>query len=82
VTTKDDIREWLEMGKLRQATHVIVVCDDFYYEDYPVYVFPNENARQKVRDKYSGQNMQRTMEVYKLSDDWEIQLNETRCFHY
>ena len=80
MTTKDDIRRWLERGKEENATHLIVVCDTFSYEDYPVYVHRNENVHD-VEEEHS-KDMQIVMEVYKLSMDWDEQLNQTRSFNY
>ena len=80
MTTKDDIRRWLENGKKKRVTHLIVVCDTFDYEDYPVYVHKNENVHE-VEEQHS-KDMQRVMEVYKLSMDWDEQLNQKRSFNY
>lgn len=35
-TTKEELREWIKRGKSAKATHMIVVCDTFDHEDYPV----------------------------------------------
>lgn len=80
-TTQEDIRRWLERGKDQGATHLIVVCDTFDHDDYPVFVMPNENVRDKEAE-YNGKNMQRIMEVYSLKMDWDKQLNQTRAFNY
>lgn len=42
---------------------------------------PDENARE-VADKHGGKEMQRIMEVYDLSMDHQIQINERRAFHH
>jgi hypothetical protein len=47
--TQEDIRRWLKEAKKEGATHVIVVCDSFDHEDYPVPVMPGENVREKAR---------------------------------
>lgn len=81
-TTPDQIREWLEQGQDLKATHVIVVCDTFDYEDYPVYVKPGQDVR-KIAAEHDGPNMQKVMEVYNLSLDIEQQLKPgTRAFNY
>jgi transposase len=80
-TTKDDIRLWLERGKEKNATHVLVVCDTFDWEDYPVYVSSQENP-QEVYDRFHGKNMQKVMEVYSLSKDVENQLSEHRVMNF
>lgn len=80
-TTKEDIREWIERGKEEKATHMIVVCDTFLYEDYPVFVSKNEDVKKKM-EEYNGKNEQRIMEVYNLKMDIEQQLNQERSFNY
>ena len=82
MTTREEIRSWLEskVGD-NDLTHMLVVCDTFDYEDYPVYVSRRENVRE-VFHKYNGPNMQKVMEVYSLRKDIEDQLNEHRAFHF
>lgn len=79
--TKQDIRSWLDRGKKEGASHLIVVCDTFDYDDYPVYVMPGDDAHEAFT-KYNGVNMQKVMEVYSFSLDLEAQLNEHRAFHF
>lgn len=78
--SKDDIRRWLRNGEQQGATHVIVVCDTFEWEDYPVYVSSGEKV-QDVIDKNANAPMQKIMEVYNLSLNIERQLNEFRAYH-
>ncbi len=80
-TTKAMIRDWLERGKEQKATHLIVVCDTFDHEDYPVFVMPGQNARDLYKE-YNGNNMQRVMEVYNLSKPFDEQLARFRCFEF
>lgn len=64
MTTREDIARWIENAP-KQATHMIVVCDTFDYEDYPVYVMPEENV--KEREQYFNMaNMQKVMETIVL----------------
>jgi hypothetical protein len=79
VTTQDTIRTWLHDGRGRGATHVIVGCETFDWTDYPVYVLSDMDIHEAVA-KYNGVNMQKIMEVYKLSDDLEEQLTERRVW--
>ena len=76
-TTKDDIREWFASGIRQEATHLIVVCDTFEWDDYPVYVLPGQDVKEK-ESEYDGKNMQKIMEVYNLSIDMEEQINGDR----
>lgn len=79
--TKKHISEWFERGLAQGATHMIVVCDTFDHEDYPVFVKQDQSARE-VAAEYDGKNMQRIMEVYDLRIDKAAQLSEHRAFHY
>ncbi len=79
-TTQDDIRGWLKEAKRQKATHLIVVVDTFDHQDYPVYVKPGEDIHAQVAH-YNGPNMQRVMEVYNLSLDWEHQLATRRAWN-
>ena len=81
-TTKEDIRGWLTEAKKEGATHMLVVCDTFAHEDYPVFVKPGEDVRAEAKQYQRGENMQSLMEVYSLKLDVEAQLNERRAFHY
>jgi hypothetical protein len=78
--TKSDIKNWIERAD-KNATHMIVVCDTYDYDDYPVYVESHQNARE-VADEFNKKSMQRVMEVYNLKMDIEPQLNEHRAFNY
>ena len=80
MTTKEDIKEWVERGKKSGATHVIIACDTFSYEDYPVMVMPGENIKEKLK-YYNSQNMQTVMEIYNLSMDIEKQLKERKSWN-
>ena len=80
-TSREDIKNWLERGKEQNATHMIVVCDTFDHEDYPVFVLPGENVH-AVYKEYDGPNMQRVMEVYSYKLPLEDQLAETCARHF
>lgn len=80
-TEISDIDRWFREGVRLGATHMIVVCDSFSHEDYPVYVGTDMDIHQVVASK-NGSNMQRVMEVYNLSKNKQIQLNEHRSFNY
>lgn len=81
VTSLDMIREWFLQGVARGATHMIVVCDSFDHDDYPVYVEHGQDPWAKANE-YAGKDEQRVMEVYALHLDMDAQLAETRAFHY
>ena len=73
MTTKEDIRRWLENAKSHDCTHVIVVCDTFEYEDYPIFVHNKEDLQEQIK-AHNNVNMQEIMEIYDLSTDIEKQL--------
>ena len=76
--TRLNIKEWIEEGIEKGATHVVIMCDTFDYEDYPVYIMVGEDPR----DKASYENMQRPMECYDLRMDIDAQLNEYSASHW
>lgn len=78
-TSRETIRGWIERGIAHGCTHMLVVCDTFTYEDYPVYVTPDQIC-QIVYEDYAGQNMQKVMEIYDLTDDVEAQLAKRRAW--
>ena len=82
MTSRSEIKEWLgsseEMKK--EFSHMIVVCDTYDYEDYPVYVNRNENV-QEVIDNYSSKPMQQIMEVYSYDLNIFDQLGSDRVWN-
>lgn len=64
-TTVDDLKRWFADGVRQKATHMIVVCDTFDHEDYPVYAKGDAQCITTV-DLYRKAEMQRVMEVYDL----------------
>ena len=78
-TKQDTPSEWFDEGIEEGATHMIVVCDTFDWEDYPVLVFPNENVH-VVEESYQNKNMQKVMEVYNLQLAKQPQLESHRAF--
>lgn len=81
MTTRDEIQGWFERGVEQGATHMIVVCDTFDHDDYPVFVKPGEDVREREK-YYRNASMQRVMEVYNLTGDMAAQLSQARAFNY
>ncbi len=52
-----DLDKWVAEAVENGSSHIIVVCDTFEYDDYPVYVKAGEDLRE-ARFKYDGRNMQ------------------------
>lgn len=78
MTTVSTIRSWITKGLRKKATHVIVMCDTYDHDDYPVYVYEGENPREKA----PVGNMQRILECYSLKLPIEAQLTEQRAHHW
>ena len=79
--TREDINGWKKYGKTKKATHLIVVCDTFEYEDYPVYVRKEQNVRE-VEKRFHGENMQQVMEIYCYKYSFDDQSHDHRTFRY
>ncbi len=74
--SKDEIRGWFEAAKELGSTHMIVVCDTFDHEDYPVGVYSpikGDEECLKQYDAHQNVNMQHVMEVYDISKGWVAQ---------
>lgn len=78
-SSRAQIAGWFDRMIELGATHMLVVCDTYDYEDYPVYVFPTQSVREFMRT-YQAKSMQKVMEVYSASHDKQSQLNERRTF--
>ncbi len=63
--TKKDVERWIKTGREKGAAYIISVCDTFDYDDYPVYVMPDQDL-DRLKKKYNGANMQRMNEVIDL----------------
>lgn len=60
--TRQDVDRWIEEAKENGAQYIISVCDTFDWDDYPVYVMPDEDL-EKIKEGYNGVNMQKINEV-------------------
>jgi len=76
-TTKEDIVGWIKKGKDKGSKFLIVVCDTFDHEDYPVFCKDASECK-KQYENHNGKNMQRIMEVYDLRKEIDPQLNRAR----
>ena len=78
---KNEIKEIVMEGATGEYSHVVICCDTFDYEDYPVYVKYGEDIRKVIENHNNSQNMSRVMEVYNYNLDLEEQLNESMAYH-
>ena len=79
--TMETLKRWFQRGVEQEATHLIVVCDTFDWEDYPVYVTKEQNVHE-VEEHYKNSSMQKVMEVYNLKMDMDTQMAEHRSWNY
>lgn len=78
--SKVEIERWIQVGINQGATHLIVACDTNDYDNYPIFVSPEEDANIKYIEKHNV-NKQQVDEVYDLSADIPSQLAEFRAMH-
>ena len=71
------IKKWL--NKSGNFTHMLVICDIFDYENYPVYITSNENV-EKMIERYSV-NMQKVVEVYNFKMNIGYQLSQFKLWN-
>lgn len=81
VTNERTISGWFDAGVARGSKFMIVVCDLYKHEDYPVYV-DDEGKFEEQLSHITNDPMSRVMEVYDLSLDKNMQMREDRAFHY
>lgn len=81
MTTKNEIRVWLEEGAREGATHTIIACDTFDHEDFPVHVHVGTDVRAEIAKHSDTSKMLRVMEVYSHHLDLETQLAELRAWN-
>ena len=72
MTTAQEIQAWFIAAEQAGATHMLVVCDQFDWSDYPVSVGRTEDVSERIAH-YRAASMQRVMEVYDISLGWEAQ---------
>lgn len=66
--TRQDISRWFDEGVAKKATHMVVACDTYDWDDYPVYVHAGTDPK-SVFNASNGQNMTKAMECYAL---WKL----------
>lgn len=76
-TTREMISEWFDRGVGQKAAYLLVVCDTFDHEDYPVFANSADECREKYKH-YNGPNMQKVMEVYDLAAPRQEQISSHR----
>lgn len=67
------IAAWFAEGVEQGCSHMIVACDEFDWEDYPIFVKEPSQFYAEY-DRVNGKNMQRIIEVYDLRMPWSAQV--------
>jgi hypothetical protein len=80
LASKQDIYTWIKFAKEKKQRFLIVVCDTFDHNDYPVYAKDEEQCKTKF-DKYNGKELQRIEEIYDLEKDINEQLQSLKAWH-
>lgn len=80
---RPEILAWLEVGKEKGATHMLVTCDRFSDDFAPVYVLPDQNVF-LVADAHrtDPSRMHELTEVYSYALPLEQQLAGRRSLRY
>jgi len=78
MTSRLDISDWFDRGVFEGKSHMLVMCDTFDYEDYPVFTDTDEECLNKYKNPGK---MQGVMEVYDLKAEKNEQLNQRRVFN-
>lgn len=79
-TSKTEIAGMFLRGKAKGYKYMIIVCDNYNFEDYPHYVNTPRELEEELQD-YIIDKWVTPMEVYDLSMDMNKQLNEERAWH-
>lgn len=74
--SREDIERWFNEGVETGARYMLVICDTYDHDDYPVFCKDADHA--KSRMKSPGQ-MQRIMECYDLQADKAAQMKQHRA---
>lgn len=77
-----DIKKDFDYGVAQGYTHMIIMCDTYDYEDFPIYVSAGENPHTVADNEKRLTPMSQIMECYKLDIDWELQSKEARANHW
>lgn len=78
-TSVKTIRLWLERAKNNGSTFLIVACDMFEREDYPIYCSSKNEALLKITE-LRAEDLSGIHEVYDLNLDIEEQLSKKRVW--
>lgn len=76
--TKEEIKMALLKGATGEYSYLLICCDTFDWEDFPVYVRPNQNI-DDIISYYMNSSTIRIIEIYNYNLSLDEQLNEYRA---
>ena len=68
----EDIKRWIN-NRPEGCHHMIVACDTFDHEDYPVYLGEGEDVEAKEKELNNEDQMSRVMEIYSFTGKYTIE---------
>jgi len=71
-----NIRDWFREGVANGKDYMVIVCDTYDYEDYPL--FCSESTLSQLLHSYREADMQIIMEIYDLRKDIAAQISKER----
>jgi len=78
--SKYEINQMLKRAKQQNAKYMIVVCDNYDFSDFPVFVKSKKELEETLQE-YAIKRDYKIMEVYDMSMDLNKQLNEEKAWH-
>lgn len=79
--TKQDLISWFKQGVDLKRDHMIVLCDQIDWYDFPLYTSGLEEFKREFKKYSKPQSAIKIIEVYDLNIDMDEQMKEYRAFH-
>ena len=80
--TRKEIKGWVdELFANPEYTHLVVACDTWDYDNYPVFVKQGEDVREVYNEHVKG-DFNKVDEVYSRNHDRDEQMREWRALHF
>jgi len=69
--TRKEKEEWISQAGSMRTSFLIIVCDTFDWDDYPVYVMPGQDIKERF-DHFNNKNMQKIIEIFEFSSEGKL----------
>lgn len=63
--SREDVNRWIETAREKGDEYIISVCDNFEYDDYPVYCKDRKMVAERI-PAMNGKNMQTINEIIRV----------------